>query len=82
LDWTISGNGANRYSVSLGNPSLKAETGDDVDVLFDHYLKSFGMVSAGCFYKYLKNPIITQTFELDNCHQGKPLVLPVRLEKV
>lgn len=38
LSWTVSGNGANRYSVSFGNANLKAETGDDVDVLFDHYL--------------------------------------------
>jgi len=65
LDWTVAGNGANRYSVSFGNANLKAETGDDIDVLFEHYLNPFGVISAGYFYKYLQNPIITRTFELD-----------------
>jgi hypothetical protein len=43
---------ANRYSVSFGNANLKAETGDDIDVLFEHYLKPFGVISGGYFYKY------------------------------
>jgi TonB-dependent receptor len=66
LSWTVSGNGANRYSVSFGNANLKAETGDDVDVLFDHYLKPFGLISVGYFYKSLQNPIVTSTFQLTN----------------
>jgi len=66
LSWTDTGNGANRYSVSFGNANLKAETGDDVDILFDHYFKSFGAVSAGYFYKSLHDPIISSTFELAN----------------
>jgi TonB-dependent receptor len=74
LDWSISANGANRYAVTLGNPNLKAETGDDVDVLFDHYLNSVGVVSLGYFYKYLQNPIITSTFDLNNYQPpGGPL---------
>ena len=66
LSWTVSGNGANRYSVSFGNANLKAETGDDVDVLFDHYLKPFGIVSFGYFYKSLQNPIVSETYQLTN----------------
>jgi TonB-dependent receptor len=74
LSWTISGNGANRYSVQLGNANLKAETGDDVDVLFEHYLNPFGAVSVGYFYKYLQNPIITKQFQLVNYQPpGAPL---------
>lgn len=74
LDWTVAGNGANRYSVSFGNASLKAETGDDIDVLYEHYLKPFGVISAGYFYKYLQNPIISRTFVLDNYQPpGGPL---------
>jgi TonB-dependent receptor len=74
LDWSISGNGANRYSVTLGNPNLKAETGDDFDILFDHYLKSFGMISAGFFYKRLQSPIVYKTFTLANYQPpGGPL---------
>lgn len=64
LSWTVSGNGANRYSVNFGNANLKAETGDDVDVLYDHYLKTFGVVSVGYFYKSLQNPIVSSTYQL------------------
>ena len=66
LDWTVSGNGANRYSVTFGNAGLKAETGDDVDVLYDHYFRSFGVISAGYFYKSLQSPIITTQYQLIN----------------
>ena len=66
LSWTASGNGANRFSVTFGNANLKAETGDDVDVLFDHYLKPFGIISVGYFYKSLQNPIVTNTYQLTN----------------
>jgi TonB-dependent receptor len=74
LSWTVAGNGANRYSLSLGNASLKAETGDDVDALFDHYFSSFGDLTVGYFYKFLQNPIITQTSVLDSYQPvGGPL---------
>jgi TonB-dependent receptor len=74
LSWSVSGNGANRYSVSLGNAGLKAETGDDVDVLVDHYFQAFGDLSVGYFYKALRNPIVTQTFVLrDYQPVGGPL---------
>jgi TonB-dependent receptor len=36
-NWTTTGNGANRLQVSLGNPALRAEVADDVDLLFEHY---------------------------------------------
>ncbi len=53
-------------AVTFGNANLKAETGDDVDVLFDHYLKPFGIISVGYFYKSLQNPIVTSTYQLTN----------------
>jgi hypothetical protein len=37
-----------------------------VDVLFDHYLKPFGIISVGYFYKSLQNPIVSNTFQLTN----------------
>ena len=74
MSWDTTGNGANRYSVSLGNAGLRAETGDDLDVLFDHYMNPFGDISIGYFYKYLRNPIVTHTFTLDNFQPtGGPL---------
>jgi TonB-dependent receptor len=66
LSWSVSGNGANRYTAAFGNANLKAETGDDVDVLYDHYLKPFGIISVGYFYKSLQLPIVTRTYQLTN----------------
>ncbi|WP_263351789.1 TonB-dependent receptor [Acidicapsa acidisoli] len=66
LSWSINGNGANKYSVTFGNANLKAETGDDVDVLFNHYLKPLGIISVGYFYKSLQNPIVTSSYQLPN----------------
>jgi len=48
--------------VSLGNPSLRPETADNIDVLFEHYLNPFGIITAGYFYKNLTDPIITHQF--------------------
>ncbi|MBV9267450.1 MAG: TonB-dependent receptor [Acidobacteriaceae bacterium] len=74
LSWTVAGNGANRYSVSFGNANLKAETGDDIDVLFEHYMRTFGLVSAGYFYKALHDPIVSTTAQLVNYQPpGGPL---------
>jgi TonB-dependent receptor len=56
LSWGIGGNGAYKYTVTFGNPNLKAETGDDIDVLYDHYFKTFGVLSAGYFFKHLGLP--------------------------
>jgi TonB-dependent receptor len=54
---------ANPILVSLGNPNLKAETADNIDILFEHYLNPFGVITAGYFYKNLTEPIITHTFD-------------------
>jgi TonB-dependent receptor len=58
VTWTTKGNGSNPFSATLGNPNLIAETGDDIDVLYDHYFSTFGVFSAGYFYKFLHDPII------------------------
>jgi TonB-dependent receptor len=47
--------------ASLGNPALKAETANNYDLLLEHYLKPFGMIQGGFFYKQLYNPIVTET---------------------
>lgn len=74
LDWTLAANGGNRGAITFGNANLKAETGDDIDILFDHYLNPFGIISFGYFYKYLHDPIIAHTFFLDNYQPpGGPL---------
>ncbi len=58
--------GSQKNTATLGNPNLKAETGDNFDVLVEHYLNPFGMITAGYFYKRLSDPIVTQSFVLDN----------------
>jgi TonB-dependent receptor len=68
LDWTDHGNGSAPLQATLGNPSLVAETGDDIDVLYDHYFQTFGVFSAGYFYKFLHDPIVTKEFD----HQLQP----------
>lgn len=56
-------NTANPILVSLGNPSLKPETADNIDILLEHNLNPFGIITAGYFYKNLTAPIITHTFD-------------------
>ncbi len=63
---TNSSPGSQKNTATLGNPNLKAETGDNFDVLVEHYLNPFGMISAGYFYKRLTDPIVTQSFVLQN----------------
>ena len=53
-------------SASFGNPNLKAETANNYDVLIEHYLKPFGMIQGGFFYKQLYDPIVTQSMLREN----------------
>jgi TonB-dependent receptor len=58
--------GSLKNTATLGNPNLKAETADNFDVLVEHYLNPFGIISAGYFYKRLTEPIVTESFVLEN----------------
>jgi TonB-dependent receptor len=58
--------GSLKNTATLGNPNLRAETADNFDILFEHYLNSFGMVSAGVFYKRITDPIVTTQVVLTN----------------
>lgn len=48
----------------IGNPELKPTTSMNFDLMAENYFKSIGLVSAGVFYKDIKNFIFTQ--ELSN----------------
>ena len=65
VSWTIKGNGSNPFQAQLGNINLRAETGDDIDVLYDHYFGTFGVFSAGYFYKFLHDPIVQTQSTVD-----------------
>ncbi len=43
--------------LEIGNPDLGPTTSQNVDLLFEHYSDQIGVVSAGVFYKRLRNPI-------------------------
>ena len=45
--------------VFTGNPNLIPTHANDFDLLFEHYLKSVGIIQAGWFYKDLSDPIYT-----------------------
>jgi TonB-dependent receptor len=65
VTWSFGGNGG-LNTAALGNPNLLAETGDDIDVLYDHYFSTFGVFSVGYFYKFLHNPIV----QAESIHDG------------
>jgi len=46
-------------SVNIGNPALKPEHAQNFDLAIEHYLKPFGVISVGAFYKYLTDPIFS-----------------------
>ncbi len=52
-------NTQNPPTISIGNPNLKAEHGNNYDVLYERYLTPLGLIQAGYFYKDLTDPITT-----------------------
>ncbi len=48
-------------AVQTGNPNLKPTHANNFDILFEHYLKSVGIIQAGWFYKALTDPIFSVT---------------------
>jgi TonB-dependent receptor len=68
--------------VSLGNPSLKATHANDYDILFEHYLKSVGILEGGWFYKDLSDPIFQiQTFPTSGQLAGFQVRQPINGRK-
>jgi TonB-dependent receptor len=59
-------------NISLGNPNLKAETANNYDLLFEHYMNTFGTIQAGVFYKSLYDPIIQTSFRNTNFTPAPP----------
>ena len=52
--------------LSVGNPSLKPIRSNNVDIMFEKYFKSIGIVSGGIFYKHLNNFFYTYRDETYN----------------
>lgn len=51
---------------NIGNPALKAELANNVDILYERYLPSVGMIEAGYFYKYLTNQLFQTISQVPN----------------
>lgn len=49
--------------IAIGNPDLIPTTSMNLDLMFEKYLKSIGILSAGVFYKDIKDFIVTETRE-------------------
>src|SRR5215510_3146983 len=49
-------------NLSAGNPNLKPQHSWNVDVLFEHFLPSVGVISGGVFYKRITDFILTRAF--------------------
>lgn len=44
-------------TISFGNPDLKPTHSNNFDVLFEQYLRPFGVIEGGFFYKDISDPI-------------------------
>jgi len=58
--------GGGNGSISFGNPNLVAETANNYDLLFEHYMNTFGAIQAGVFFKSLYQPIVNTSREVTN----------------
>ena len=55
---SASNGGSANQTVTRGNPNIKAEFADDIDLLYERTLQHQGLLQAGFFYKNLSNPIV------------------------
>ncbi|HEX4573822.1 MAG TPA: TonB-dependent receptor, partial [Gemmatimonadales bacterium] len=49
-------------NLSAGNPNLRPQHAWNVDLLFEHFLASVGVLSAGVFYKRITDFILVRDF--------------------
>jgi len=49
--------------IAIGNPDLIPTTSTNFDLMFEKYFRTIGIVSAGVFYKDIKDFIVTETRE-------------------
>ena len=67
--------GGVRTLLSTGNPNLKAEYADNLDLLYEQNLHSAGLLQTGIFYKRLSDPIIpVSTLVPDPENPGKTVI--------
>jgi len=57
---TFSATQNSNNEVDIGNPNLEPTRANNFDILFEQYLKPFGLIQAGVFYKDISEPIFTE----------------------
>ena len=57
VPYVVEDQSTNPFNVSLGNPNLNPEHANDYDILYEHYLKPYGVIQGGYFFKQLSDPI-------------------------
>jgi TonB-dependent receptor len=68
--------GGGKGSISFGNPALAAETAYNYDLLYEHYMNSFGAIQAGFFFKSLYSPIVNTSHDVTNFTPPAPYNTP------
>lgn len=53
----------NRKRMKIGNPQLDQSKSTNFDLLFEHYLKSLGLISGGIFYKNVDDYIYESIYK-------------------
>ena len=67
--------GGVRTLSSVGNPNLKAEHADNLDLLYEQNFHSAGLLQTGIFYKHLSDPIIPVTTTIpDPSNPGQTVI--------
>ena len=79
---TITNFGRARETVSRGNPRLKTEFADDIDVLYENNLESRGLLQAGFFYKFLHDPIVFTQGRVSGADPSNPAATPLLQQTV
>jgi TonB-dependent receptor len=60
----VSTNYGGNPAITVGNPKLLPTHANNFDLLFEHQLKSLGLIEGGYFYKQLSNPIFASYTEI------------------
>ncbi|MGA1808436.1 MULTISPECIES: TonB-dependent receptor [Sphingobium] len=63
---TVTVEGADEISVSSGNPALKPYVADNLDMSAEWYFAPGGLISVGAFAKFIRNPIFTQSYTIND----------------
>jgi outer membrane receptor for ferrienterochelin and colicins len=71
-------NGATRPDRT-GNPNLKPELSRGIDIAFEHYLKSAGIMSANFFVRKIDNLIRRRTLLVNNGKQDRWVNSPINI---